>query len=188
MNTQIWRAIDFAIRKHDGQWRKGGDGPPYVVHCIDVAKRLLEVELDDTDSLCAAVLHDVIEDTAVSPGEIEHLFGSRVRAMVVELTLPEEVQRDYAQKREHQVAAMVNTTFESVRAIKVADKTSNVVDLIHHPPKWGLRAMLGYIEDAGVVVRAAQEHTALSAVRELSETFRKHAAEAESSLRSRRAT
>jgi len=65
---QIKDAVDFVIRKHEGQLRKSGE--PYYIHPIEAAKTLAELKLDKV-SIIAALLHDVVEDTDTTLDEIE---------------------------------------------------------------------------------------------------------------------
>ena len=72
--NKIKRAYQYAYRLHDGQFRISGE--PYIMHPIAVAEIVAGLELD-TDSICAALLHDAVEDCSekTSLKEIEKLFG-----------------------------------------------------------------------------------------------------------------
>ncbi len=82
---KIERAYDYAKKLHEGQFRLSGE--PYVSHPIAVAEIVAGLELD-TDSICAALLHDTVEDCAEKTDlkEIEKLFGADVRTLVDGLT------------------------------------------------------------------------------------------------------
>ena len=69
------RAYVYAVRMHGSQTRASGD--PYFAHPIEVAGILTEYRLD-TASIVTALLHDVIEDTAVTREDIEQLFGAEI--------------------------------------------------------------------------------------------------------------
>lgn len=73
---RISRAYDFAERAHSGQKRFSGE--PYIIHPLNVAHLLLDFHPDE-DTLVAALLHDVVEDTPHTLDEIEILFGKEVR-------------------------------------------------------------------------------------------------------------
>ncbi len=73
----------YAIKKHRGQFRKSGE--PYYIHPIEVAKIVTDLKLD-RDSIIAALLHDVVEDTNTSLEEIEKKFGKDVAFLVDGLT------------------------------------------------------------------------------------------------------
>lgn len=155
----FFEAAMFATERHAGQVR-GGRGQPYVVHALDVVRRVAYFGFTNPETWAAAVLHDVVEDTYdaadVDKGlvEIDARFGSRVAKMVGWLTLPADCREDHAKKREHQIA-MMRVMDEDGCAIKIADKHSNVHDLIGDPPKWSTKAMLGYAGDSQSVVEAA---------------------------------
>ncbi len=80
----IARATQFAARAHAGQLRASGD--PYFTHPLGVASVLLEFAAADRDLLCAALLHDVIEDCGVSEAELEKDFGLDVAEIVAGVT------------------------------------------------------------------------------------------------------
>jgi (p)ppGpp synthase/HD superfamily hydrolase len=138
--------------------RAGGRNIPYVFHCFDVAQRLAAVGYDDPHVLAAAILHDVVEDTDTTFDELQGRFGARVTGLVRQLTLPKTVQDHprriaVAAKLEFQMNAMREMD-EAGRAIKIADKTSNIADLRDSPPKWSPETIRGYIADAERVVAA----------------------------------
>lgn len=80
----IERALVFAATAHAGQVDKAGR--PYIFHPVGVAASLLHT---DAVSVCVALLHDVVEDTDVTIGEIEAEFGSEVAEPVALLTKPD---------------------------------------------------------------------------------------------------
>ena len=80
----IDQAIRFAASAHKDMTRKGNE-QPYIFHPLEVLNLVSMMTLDD-DVLCAAVLHDTVEDTPVTAGEIRELFGDRVAALVALLT------------------------------------------------------------------------------------------------------
>lgn len=76
----IDRAIRFAAAAHKGQIRKASK-QPYIFHPLEVLNVVSTMTLDD-DVLCAAVLHDTVEDTDTSIGDIRKEFGDRVAKLV----------------------------------------------------------------------------------------------------------
>lgn len=76
----IDKAITFAAKAHKGQVRKGAN-QPYIFHPLEVLNVVSTMTLDD-DILCAAVLHDTVEDTDTSIGDIKREFGNRVAQLV----------------------------------------------------------------------------------------------------------
>jgi len=77
--ARIKTAFEFASLAHEGQKRFSGD--PYIIHPLEVAYRLLDFHPDE-DTLVAALLHDVSEDTDKTLDDIENLFGPGVRSLV----------------------------------------------------------------------------------------------------------
>lgn len=80
----IARAAQFAARAHAGQTRASGDA--YFTHPLGVAGVLLEFAAADRDLLCAALLHDVIEDCGVTEAQLNHDFGANVAEIVAGVT------------------------------------------------------------------------------------------------------
>ena len=77
------RAYEFAAEQHRAQLRKSGD--PYLSHPLEVAHILADMKLDIT-TLCAALLHDVVEDTRISSARIAERFGSELAQLVEGVT------------------------------------------------------------------------------------------------------
>jgi guanosine-3',5'-bis(diphosphate) 3'-pyrophosphohydrolase len=75
----IKRAFDYSFKMHEGQTRKSGD--PYIVHPVSVAGIITELRLD-TASVCAGLLHDVVEDTLASSKDLEKQFGVEIATLV----------------------------------------------------------------------------------------------------------
>ena len=77
--NKMRQAYTFASRAHDGQERM--DGKPYISHPLEVAKILVEMNMD-TDSICAALMHDVLEDCDIEKKNIDKVFGKDVSEIV----------------------------------------------------------------------------------------------------------
>ena len=77
--SKIITAYEFAAKAHEGQFRSSGQ--PYIIHPLAVAYILLELGMD-TDTICAAMLHDVVEDTPVTLDEVKKRFGQDVAMLV----------------------------------------------------------------------------------------------------------
>lgn len=159
----FFKALQFATLKHRDQRRKGGKKRPYINHPIQVAEILWTTgEVRDIHTLVAALLHDTVEDTGVSPDEISQLFGEDVRDLVMEVTdnklLPKPV-RKYLQ--------IVNAPKKSHRAqqIKLADKISNVTEVALDPPDdWSLDRRKEYLDWTEQVINGLRgQHPALEA-------------------------
>jgi (p)ppGpp synthase/HD superfamily hydrolase len=82
---RIEHAIALAVRAHEAQIRKGDGQLPYIVHPVTVAL-ILSRFTGDEDTIIAGLLHDTLEDTLVTAGEIEQAFGEKVRDTVLDVT------------------------------------------------------------------------------------------------------
>ena len=137
-------AIAFAALAHAGQVRKY-TGEPYVVHPIEVMT-LVHLHGGTEEMKVAAVLHDVLEDTAVSPREIERRFGSLVLSYAQGLTDP-LVEGNRA-KRKAAALEWLATQCAEVQTIKCADLISNTRTITQHDPKF---AELYLVEKAALL-------------------------------------
>jgi hypothetical protein len=148
---RILEAAHFAAQKHAGQRRKGHAGEPYVNHLIEVAELIAGSTPDlDVNLVMAGFLHDTIEDTGVTAGELERHFGGDVTALVLEATddksLPKEMRK---------ALQVTNASSRSPRAqtLKLADKISNLRSLLTSPPvEWSEERKRQYFEWARQVV------------------------------------
>lgn len=85
-NPKIALALDFA-RIHHGEQKRKYTGEPYVTHPIEVAERISKF-VQDQDVICAAILHDVVEDTPIKIEKIQKTFGDDIACYVWYLTKP----------------------------------------------------------------------------------------------------
>jgi (p)ppGpp synthase/HD superfamily hydrolase len=140
----ILKAIHFAAEKHKAQRRKDTEASPYINHPIQVTEILWRLgNVRDTPLLLASILHDTLEDTDATPDEIKEMFGQEVLALVLEVTddksLPKEV------RKQRQVETTPHKS-PHAKLLKLADKISNVQDIIHTPPKdWSLERRQEYV-------------------------------------------
>jgi (p)ppGpp synthase/HD superfamily hydrolase len=124
----VMRAAEFAAHRHAGQRRKGKAGEPYVNHLAEVAGLLAEAtDGSDTELIAAGWLHDTIEDTETSKGEIEASFGARIAGLVLQVT--DDKTLPQAERKRLQVAAAPHKS-AAAKTLKIADKTSNLRALI----------------------------------------------------------
>ena len=79
----LMRAYRYSARAHAGQKRRSGED--YVVHCVQVARILADLQLDST-TIAAGLIHDVVEDTAITVPDIEREFGPEIAQIVDGLT------------------------------------------------------------------------------------------------------
>lgn len=124
--ADIERAFEFARKLHEGQYRISEE--PYIVHPVEVAKILTELKADK-DSIIAAFLHDILEDTDTQPEEIEQNFGADVLKLVQGVTKLGKYQ--FKSKEERQAEnfrRMFIAMAQDVRIIflKLADRLHNM--------------------------------------------------------------
>ncbi|MEH6575643.1 MAG: bifunctional (p)ppGpp synthetase/guanosine-3',5'-bis(diphosphate) 3'-pyrophosphohydrolase [Amphritea sp.] len=131
----VRRAYYYAEQAHDGQRRKSGE--PYVTHPLSVASILAGMHMDH-QSLMAAMLHDVIEDTAVSRDGLENQFGETVTDIVdgvSKLTHLEFETRAEAQAENFQKMVLAMAVDIRVILVKLADRLHNMRTLGAMPPE-----------------------------------------------------
>lgn len=124
---KITRAYNFAKEAHKGARRRSGE--PYILHPIAVAKIANhEIGLGST-SICAALLHDVIEDTDYTAEDIEQHFGKKIAQIVVGLTkISGGIFGDKASAQAENFRKLLLTMSEDIRVvlIKMADRLHNM--------------------------------------------------------------
>lgn len=122
----VERAYEMAATAHEGQWRDGRDGAPYITHPLRVALILAE-ELGRTegDLLAIALLHDTLEDTDLFIENLRDAVGSEV-ANGVELLTKEEVPQSGKEARDRAYYSNIINGGEKVRLVKCADRLDNL--------------------------------------------------------------
>ena len=145
------KAVAFDADKHRNQRRKDADASPYINHPIALANVLAnEGGVDDATVLCAAVLHDTIEDTETTADEIRALFGPQVAAVVLEVTDDKSLGKQVRKQRQVEHAPHIST---EAKLVKLADKISNLRDILASPPAdWSAERKQTYFEWAARVV------------------------------------
>lgn len=128
-------SLTFAESAHRGQWRDGENPLPYFTHPIDVLCKCRYIgRVVDEDMLCAAVLHDILEETTQTEAEIQRLFGDSVANLVIELTRTEPSPRDIQgmtkleiwELRSELLLAGIEKMSDQAKVIKLADRLSNL--------------------------------------------------------------
>ena len=130
----IMRAYEMGAAAHRGQKRKSGE--PYISHPVAVAQELADIRLD-AQAICAAILHDVVEDTSVSLADIERDFGQEVAALVDGVSKLDQIQfRSRAEAQAESFRKMMLAMIEDIRVIlvKLADRMHNMQTLDAMPP------------------------------------------------------
>ncbi len=121
----VRRAHAYAARAHEGQWRRTGH--PYISHPLAVANILGEMRMDH-ETLCAALLHDVIEDTGVSKETLGGEFGEEVAQIVDGVSKLSTIFRTRAEAQAENFQKMAMATAKDIRVImvKLADRLHNM--------------------------------------------------------------
>ena len=127
--TLIAKAIAFACEQHRGQKRTESDGEvDYVVHPIRVAEHLRRLAgCDDIEILCAAVLHDTIEDSGTRYDELAEEFGDRVARIVAELTNDSRLPK--AERHEDMIRRVAEISPQA-KLIKLSDRYDNLLSVV----------------------------------------------------------
>jgi GTP pyrophosphokinase len=123
------RAFAFSAKAHEGQFRK--DGEPYITHPLAVTETLAGWRLD-AQTLAAALLHDVVEDTGVSRDEIRSQFGDAVAELVDGVTKLDQIQfesKRHAQAENFRKMLLAMARDVRVILIKLADRWHNMATL-----------------------------------------------------------
>ena len=131
----ICRAFNFAYQLHEGQYRKSGE--PYIAHPVAVAGLLRDLGGGDV-TIAAGFLHDIVEDTEVTPEEIEELFGTDVRRLVEGVTKLSKFNFSSTTERQAEnFRRMFLAMAKDIRVIivKLADRLHNMRTLEHLKPE-----------------------------------------------------
>ncbi|MCD7844674.1 MAG: bifunctional (p)ppGpp synthetase/guanosine-3',5'-bis(diphosphate) 3'-pyrophosphohydrolase [Oscillospiraceae bacterium] len=132
---RIRQAFDFAVAAHEGQKRK--DGSPYVTHTIAAAAIAAEMGLDD-ESIIAALLHDVLEDTDTTYETVAAQFGEDVAGIVDGVTKLTRVQYSTLEERQMEnLRKMLMAMAKDIRVIliKLADRLHNMRTMQYQTPE-----------------------------------------------------
>jgi GTP diphosphokinase / guanosine-3',5'-bis(diphosphate) 3'-diphosphatase len=128
------RAYRFSEEAHRGQTRNSGE--PYVIHCIEVAKILADLQLDST-TVASGLIHDVVEDTAVELADVEREFGKEIAAIVDGLTkiakLPNSGSNQDRQVESYRKLLLSIAKDARVIIVKLADRLHNMRTLEYLP-------------------------------------------------------
>src|SRR5438270_4697478 len=128
----LLKALAFAAHKHRDQRRKDARASPYINHPIALANVLRnEGNIADPLVICAALLHDTIEDTETTPEELEREFGKRVRDVVLEVTDDKLLPKKERKRLQIEHAPHLS---RAAKLVKLADKICNLRDVADSPP------------------------------------------------------
>jgi GTP diphosphokinase / guanosine-3',5'-bis(diphosphate) 3'-diphosphatase len=160
----ILRALAFAAHKHRDQRRKDAEASPYINHPIALANVLVnEGAVTEPDVICAALLHDTLEDTETTQPELEAIFSPGIAGIVREVTDDKDLPKNERKQLQIEHAANLST---AAKLVKLADKICNLRDVAEHPPTgWPLARKQEYFDWAHRVVAGLRGvHPVLEAV------------------------
>ena len=131
--SKIISAYEFAENAHKGQKRSSGQD--YIIHPLTVAYILLEFSMD-TDTICAALLHDVVEDTSATLDDIKKRFGQDVALLVDGVTKMSKVPTNTKEQQSAEnIRKILIAMYQDVRVIliKLVDRLHNMRTLKYRP-------------------------------------------------------
>jgi (p)ppGpp synthase/HD superfamily hydrolase len=136
MSMMELHVAEFAYRAHVGQYRKY-TFEPYIVHPAEVASIVSQVS-DDEDLICAAWLHDVIEDCGVYYDEIGYRFNFDIANIVRAVTNPSQINPELRKlnrkaRKEADLAHYANAS-KAAKTLKLADCISNIHSIVWNDP------------------------------------------------------
>ena len=149
--ADLLTAISFAADRHRNQRRKDAESTPYINHPLQLACLLAtDGGVDDVDTLIAAVLHDTVEDTETTHGELVERLGSKVADIVAEVTDNNSLPKGDRKRKQIEHAPHMSN---EATLVKLADKTWNLRDVANRSPKgWSLERKQEYFDWALAVV------------------------------------
>jgi guanosine-3',5'-bis(diphosphate) 3'-pyrophosphohydrolase len=147
----ILTALEFSSNKHRDQRRKDDASSPYINHPISLANVLCnEAKINDQKVICAALLHDTIEDTETTAEELEAIFGKSITKIVLEVTDDKTLPK--AARKLAQIEHAKNAS-KRAKLVKLADKICNLRDILFSPPlDWPLKRKQEYFDWSKSVV------------------------------------
>src|SRR5256714_6464030 len=112
----LLKALAFAAHKHRDQRRKDAEASPYINHPIALADVLVnEGGVTDFEVLCAALLHDTVEDTATTHEELVDAFGSRIARIVAEVTDDQDLPKQERQRHPIERAPLLSRVAQTLK-------------------------------------------------------------------------
>jgi guanosine-3',5'-bis(diphosphate) 3'-pyrophosphohydrolase len=160
----VIKATQFAADKHRNQRRKDVDASPYINHPIALASILCnEGGVEDPVVLCAALLHDTIEDTDTTSQELVETFGVEITNVVLEVTDDKALAKEVRKEEQVRHAPHIST---EAKLVKLADKICNLRDILASPPAdWSAERKRTYFDWAARVVAGLRGvHPGLEAI------------------------
>lgn len=122
-NPMFEEAVLFATKAHAGQKRKGTN-LPFIIHPMEVASIVAAMTLDE-NMMCAAVLHDVVEDCEhISIKDIQQEFGEIVTSYVDQES--EDKSKSWVERKGHTIEFLKNGASRNAKILALGDKLSNI--------------------------------------------------------------
>jgi (p)ppGpp synthase/HD superfamily hydrolase len=143
---EVFKALYFASNAHAGQFRKGPKHEEYIHHLIEVVHILVNADVNDSNTLMIAALHDVLEDTEVSENKLCLEFGDYVTDGVK--LLSDDKSLPLSERRAYQIIHAENLP-DNLKLVKIADHCSNVINI---PMEWGKKKINEYLNWSGELV------------------------------------
>lgn len=128
LNENIQKAIEYSLKLHSEQLRKGGD-VPYAQHPVSIAMMMCEEDLD-TDIIVTALLHDLIEDTIMTYETLNSEFGDTIEAYVRACTEPD--QSIPWEIRKQRTIDKFQDRCNDVKWVILGDKLHNLYSIYKH--------------------------------------------------------
>ena len=160
----ILKAAQFAADKHRNQRRKDAEASPYINHPIALANVLAnEGEVTDPIVLCAALMHDTIEDTDTTAEELTATFGTEITGVVLEVTDDKTLPK--AERKQQQIEHARHASSRA-KLVKLADKICNLRDIaVTSPADWTEQRKAEYFDWARKVIDGVRgTHPRLEAI------------------------
>jgi GTP diphosphokinase / guanosine-3',5'-bis(diphosphate) 3'-diphosphatase len=146
----LFKALAFSAEKHTKQRRKDIEESPYINHPIALANILAQRWVIDENVLCAAILHDTLEDTETTADELRERFGEKITSIVLEVTDDKSLEKSVRKQKQVEHAASIS---HEAKLVKLADKIANITDIINTPPiDWSNDRKKDYFDWAKAVV------------------------------------
>ena len=166
---QLVDAAHFAAQSHWFQRRKNAPemgpegkakGTPYVNHPLAVAQIISQIgKVDDVVVLCAAMLHDTIEDTDVTEADLRARFGDTITEVVLEVSDDKSLPKQ--RRKELQIEHAAHASL-AAQLVKLGDKINNLTDLVDcPPPNWPVERRRNYFDWAKKVIDQVRGANAL---------------------------
>jgi (p)ppGpp synthase/HD superfamily hydrolase len=150
-------ALQFATIAHGNQVRKGNEHIPYIFHCVDVANEVIYYSGLPTTELevasVVALLHDTVEDTAVTVAHVRDQFGDVVADGVAALSKDDTMPDGSGGSKRTQLEEnliRIKAAPRFVQAVKLADRVSNLKSF---PSMWDRGKVAHYLDESALIAR-----------------------------------